>query len=219
MSETEIEKLRSSVAAVKDRLQSAATNADKRKLYSDSELLRMDVEALIQRQPDAVLNGLNDELAQISSGLALTYVYRPASPIMKLLNRIDQILRTVAVWLMLALASIFFALPCILLAPLDFILVTFGIISVYSQISVQCKIFLARTLLRVAGIHMEIEGLDLFYFGNECALACFSHASSMDGFLVTSTIPVNALTVVSADSSHIPSQRINRWSLPTLNHF
>jgi hypothetical protein len=202
MVDAEIEWLRASVSSLKSRLPGVLTNADKRRLYSDSELLLMDVDRQICKHPNAVLNGLRDELSQISAGLALTYVYRPTSTVMKVLNKVDQVVRTVAVWLLLALTSIFFALPCIMLSPLDFLLVTFGIIDVYSQISVVSKMFLAQTLLRVAGIHLVTEGLDQSYFGSDCVLACFSHASSMDGFLITSAIPVNALTVVSSRDTY-----------------
>jgi hypothetical protein len=167
-------------------------------LYADTELLVLKLNGLLRKHVnDPELLKLRDELSSVSSSLTLNYVYRTNSGIMRALSRVDQLLRMVAVWLMLALASIFFAIPCILLQPLDYLLVSCGIVSVYTQISVVCKLFLSRTILRVSGIHTVIEGAEKSHFGKECVLACFSHASSMDGFLVTSAIPVTALTVVS----------------------
>ena len=48
----------------------------------------------------------------------------------------------------------------------------------------------------VLGIHVVIKGAEEAYTGKECVLTCFSHASTMDAFLIAATIPVNALNVV-----------------------
>jgi hypothetical protein len=115
---------------------------------------------------------------------------------MKIVDRCDEVIRLVGVLLVLATSSVLVAFPCILLSPLDYLLVNFGIIDVFHQISVQVKLFLARTILLISGINVVVDGVDKKSFGKECVLTCFSHASSMDAFLLTGAIPVTALTVV-----------------------
>lgn len=194
----ELNDLTVQVGSLRKRVADSTTNNAKRHLYSEAELLLIRLERVLQRnKDDSELKQIKDELVSISSTVSLAYVQRSYSTPMKFLHKIDEILRLIGVWLMLTLASIFVALPCILLLPLDFLLVTCGIMSVYAQISVNCKLFLARTMLRLSGIYVVVEGLDVKAFGKECVLACFTHASSMDAFLTTATIPVTALTVVS----------------------
>lgn len=185
-------------SALKRRASDCITNNAKRHLYSETEFLLIRLDRALQRnKEDAELIQLRDEIVSLSSAITLSYVQRTHSTPMRILHKIDEILRLIGVWLTLTLASIFVALPCILLSPLDYILVNCGIMSVYAQISVTCKLFLSRTMLRLSGIHAVVEGLNVNTFGKECVLACFSHSSSMDAFLITSAIPVTALTVVS----------------------
>ena len=187
------------VASLKDRVALCSTNHEQRQAYSDCELLILRLEKILTVQPDdekCIM--LRDELAVMSTGMRLSYIYRPQSLLMKIVNKLDELVRLLAVWIMLTICSIFVAIPCILLTPIDYLLVKCGIISVYWQISVVCKLFLSRMILRASGIQLEIQGMKTEHFGKECVLACFSHASSMDAFLITAAIPVTALTVVSS---------------------
>jgi hypothetical protein len=186
---------------LKQRLVTCSSNAEKRVLYSDSELLLIQVEKLLSTKKQSVentegLKSARDDLIRISASIPLNYIKRESSSLMRFINKCDEILRLIGVWLLITIAALFIALPCILLSPLDFLLVKIGIIDVFSQISVQCKLFLSRTIIRISGTHMEIVGADRNYFGKDCVLACFSHSSSLDGFLTTAAIPVTALTVV-----------------------
>lgn len=185
------------VDELSNRAQLNLSNAERRILYSESELLILQIQKTLRKQSDPELLKLKDQLTRVSSSIQLHYVNRHSSSMIGAFNKVDEIVRLIAVWLLLTIASVFFALPYILLSPIDYLLVNCGIISVHYQISVVCKLFLARSLLRVSGIHLDLEGVDRSDFGKECVLACFTHASSLDAFLLSATIPVIALTVVS----------------------
>jgi hypothetical protein len=186
---------------IKKRVKTCSSNAEKVAVYSDCELLVMDIEAQITKdQTPKELVALKDELSALSGSINLSYIKRKQSAPMKIINKIDEVVRLIAVWLILAVSSVVLAIPCILLSPVDFVLVNLGVMSVYNQISVIVKLFLARLILKCSGIHVVINGLKRDSFGKECVLACFSHSSSMDAFLLTGAIPVTALTVVSKQS-------------------
>lgn len=179
----------------KQQAATCSTNKEKRILYSDVELLVVKIESSKDTSKEAT--ELKQQLSDISAGIQLGYVNRKHSLPMKIINKIDEVVRLVAVWLILAVSSVLFAIPCILLSPVDFLLVHMGVISVYNQLSVLSKLFLARSILHCSGINVVMKGVKRENFGKECVLACFSHGSSMDAFLLTAAIPVTALTVVS----------------------
>ena len=193
-----VKEISSKVDELKGRQPKCVANVEKRILYSDSELLIIAIEKLIAKNGEsAELTKFKEELAVLSESIKLGFVKRSSNFLLKLIDNIDQIVRVVGVWLILATGSVILAIPCIVLTPIDFLLVSCGLMSVYHQLSIFAKLFLARTILRVSAIFVKVEGLDRKDFGKECVLACFSHASSMDAFLLTATIPVTALTVVS----------------------
>ena len=78
--------------------------------------------------------------------------------IMYIIDRLDQFIRLIAVWLFLIIASIFISIPCILFTPIDYLLVKHKIIPVYHQISVLLKVFTAQTILRLSGIALVLHG-------------------------------------------------------------
>lgn len=210
-----IEQIRKEAEAAKAKAKSCSTNAEKMAAYSVLELLALDIDELISKDsPQSELVQLKEELSKISGSINLSYVKRRQSLPMKFLNKIDEVIRLIAVWLILAVSSVTMAIPCIFLSPVDFALVHMGVISVYQQISVQTKLFLARLILKCSGIHVEINGLKRESFGKQCVLACFSHSSSMDAFLLTGAIPVTALTVVSDNFSGVVCRvQIVSWVL------
>lgn len=212
-----IEKLRKEAEAAKKRAKACVTNADKVAAYSILELLVLDIdESMSKEKPEEELIDLKAELSKLAGSINLSYVKRKQSFPMKIVSKIDEVIRLIAVWLILAVSSVFMAIPCIFLSPIDFILVHLGVISVYHQISVIVKLFLARLILKCSGIHVEIEGLKKESFGKECALACFSHSSSMDAFLLTASIPVTALTVVRTLSPFTPLNARSHFLLLSL---
>lgn len=192
----ELSEITSKLKGFQSRAEKVVTNAEKRILYSDCELFLLKLEAI--KDASKEIEQAKTDLSKISKGITLSFVDRKHSLPMKIINKVDEIIRLLGVWMILAFSSVFLAIPCILLSPVDFALVNMGLMSVYSQISVQTKVFLARAILHCSGINVVIRGLKRESFGKECALACFSHGSSMDAFLLTAAIPVQALTVVSS---------------------
>ena len=130
--------LRESVSQLELKVQVASTNASKRRLHSESELLLIKAKELFAISPHPILSGLQDQLKNISTSLSLSHMVREFPPVVRFLHKIDGVLRMIAVWLVLALASVFFAIPCILLSPVDFIFVKIGLLPAISNI---CSLF------------------------------------------------------------------------------
>jgi len=200
-----VKELVAAAELAKKRGKSCTTNAEKVAAYAEIELLILDVDANLAKEgTNQKLEDLKNELSTLSRSINLSYVKRKQSSFMKMINKIDEVIRLIAVWLILAISSVFMAIPCIILSPVDFVLYHLGVISVYQQLSVRVKLFIARLILKCSGIHVEINGLQKESFGKECVLACFSHSSSMDAFLLTGAIPVTALTVCKSELFLIP---------------
>ena len=184
-----VKELVAAAELAKKRGKSCTTNAEKVAAYAEIELLILDVDANLAKEgTNQKLEDLKNELSTLSRSINLSYVKRKQSSFMKMINKIDEVIRLIAVWLILAISSVFMAIPCIILSPMDFVLYHMGVISV------SVKLLIARLILKCSGIHVEINGLQKESFDKECVLACFSHSSSMDAFLLTGAIPATALT-------------------------
>ena len=86
------------------------------------------------------------------------------------------------------------------------------------------KCFLSKLVLVLSGVHLEVEGLEREDgnsnnkdeegrnssntsgnpFGKECVLACFSHSSNLDAFIIYAAIPTFHHTIGKADLFAIP---------------
>ncbi|KAJ1395726.1 hypothetical protein B484DRAFT_267589, partial [Ochromonadaceae sp. CCMP2298] len=203
-----MESLAKQVEELKLRRAATNTNRERRILYSDSELLIMEIDSLNEKAGEkqgekegekvGEMEGyakLKEELEQLSAGASLDYVRRKRSLLMKVVDKVDEMLRMLAVWLILAAGSVILAFPCLILAPLDYLLVSWGVISVFNQAAVRAKILIAGSILVVSGTHVDLQGVKKELFAEQTVLGCFSHASSMDAFIITATIPVRGLTV------------------------
>lgn len=173
-------------------------NYEKRVLYSESELLLIKIEKRLGLEANNEdLIRAKECLTKISSTATIGFVDRKHSEIMCLVDKIDQIVRLISVWLCLALTSVFVALPMIILSPLENFLVKCGILSVYTKASVLCRVYIGHFILLLSGIYVVIEGVNHEHLGKEFVLTCFSHASTMDAFLIAAAIPVTSLSIVS----------------------
>jgi hypothetical protein len=194
-----IEQLRTEAIAAKKRAKACTTNVEKVSAHATLELLVLDIEDVIKENANPELIELKDELSKIAGDITLSYMNRNHSFLVRIFDKVDEFLRLIAIWLILALSSVTVAIPCIILSPLDSVLVNLGVISVYQQIAVLAKRFIAHLCLKCSGIHLVVTGMRKEAFGKECVLTCFSHSSSMDAFLLAGSIPVMALIVVSVD--------------------
>lgn len=117
---------------------------------------------------------------------------------LRVMEGIDVLLRFLSIWLFVVVSAIFFAFPCILLRPLDYVLIKTRCISPKHQISNFCKCFIATTFLKLFGTHLEVDNSAVQHmFGEESALICFTHASSLDAFILAASIPVKHFSLVS----------------------
>ena len=193
-----LKETQTTLAALKTR--PTSTNADKIKLYSDSELFLIELEELLQIADlsDLLreqLLSLKKDLDAFSKSLTLNYATSPFGAF-RLVDRFDELIRIVSVLLFLVSNTFLISLPCLLLKPLDKILVEFGILDSKHQLTVYARRFYAHSLLKLAGIHLVVEGDNDTIFGSECSLVCFSHVSTLDAFIVTATIPVHHISMV-----------------------
>lgn len=177
-----------------------STNAEKITLYSNSELALMEIDQLLQTS-ELTESLLEDalELKQgfelFSKSLILSYATSPFGSF-RLVDRIDELLRIISVLLCLVSNTFLISLPCLLLKPIDKMLVEFGVLDSKHQITVYARRFFAYSLLKLAGINLVVEGDNDSIFGSECSLVCFSHVSTLDAFIVTATIPVHHISMV-----------------------
>lgn len=176
-------------------------NYEKRKLYSKIELLLLDLRQVMEKSTNGEIDVKKLEsqiktLESLSSQLPLDYVNRNFSSLGLVIDKLYGFIRFFAVWVFLAVASVFIALPCLFLKPLDLFLVKYGLISPTSQITIMSKCFIARTIIKLSGVSLITQGLDYDTFGKDCVLVCFSHASTMDAFIISATIPVRHFTLV-----------------------
>lgn len=131
---------------------------------------------------------LKEKIEAQSKLMKLGYVKRKNANV--ILDITDQLIRLIAVWLFLITSATFIAIPCILLSSIDYFLVQANIISTKYQFANLSKIFVSKVIIKLSGIHLVVEGYDEKSYGKECVLSCFTHASSMDAFIVGATIPV-----------------------------
>ncbi len=197
------------------------SNNERRSLHCDIEYVLITIELALAKlrqtgkTEDADLVLLKSELIALSEETTkLQRIVRPTDQniILRILEVFDTVLRIISVWLFLIVTAIILAFPCILLRPVDYVLVHTGIIHPAYQISNLCKRFIAVTFLKLAGVHLvvethpEVEAL----YGLESALICFTHASSLDAFILAAVIPVHHYSLAKSDLFLIP---FFSWSL------
>ncbi len=176
-------------------------NYERRVLHADCELLCLDIEDFLKNNSDENENAKAQDFVEILTTIAvsakLKFNNRKIGVWLSIADSLDEIIRTVATYSFLALSAAFLALPCVLFRPVDFILVKYGIVGSKHQISNICKCFIGTMIIKLAGIQLVVEGLDGAMFGELCSLVCFSHASTMDAFILSAVVPVRHYSLVS----------------------
>ena len=175
------------------------TNYLRRVLHSEIELLVIEINNYVSsnHQKDVQeLEIVKEELSKYSALLRLQFIKPTAiSPVAVVIDRLDELIRFVGTWSFLIVTSIVIAVPCLLLSPLDYFLVQSGIIHPSHQINLYGKFFIANKMIQLSGIHLVVEG-DRSVYGAQNIITCFSHASSMDAFIVTATVPGRTFSMV-----------------------
>lgn len=189
------------------------TNYYRRIYYAESELMIMDIEYLLKLKTNYNFNDIElqlqeilEECTLISKQLKLQYSNKLTNNnghkrniLLYLLYKLDELSRSIAVFIFFIFSGLCLTLPCILLCirSFDTWLVRNNLISPFHQISNTVKAFISHMILRISGIELNIEGFQSDYFGKDCSIICFSHSSTIDAFVITLAIPVRHYTLVS----------------------
>ena len=177
-----------------------------RVLHANIELtvLNLEEENTDEQQNKNIKEAL-EKLRNISSSMKCGYAHRPKMGlVMMIIDKVDEFVRLIGVWSFLASMAIIFSIPALIVRGVDYMLVKLGVLPHHKQMNVAIKWFINRTILKLSGIHMVIEGLKPEHFKNDVALACFSHASTMDAFILSGTLPVQQITMVKSDLFLVP---------------
>ncbi len=171
----------------------APTNAARRRLFSELELLRLELDALGQGKGEGlrgegVWAGLQQRVEQRCRSLALVPKRGSGGP----LQWLDMANRTLAVCLAFVTYGAVLSLPILAMAMLDqALLLPLGLVDARSQPSEAIRRFIGYSFLLLTGIFVLPEGLEhLDTLQSSCWLLTFTHASNLDGFLVSMTCPV-----------------------------
>lgn len=203
------------------------SNADIIKVHATCELLKIDLEHYLAELSKSEVKDGDDhmgkkkidsdqcsvssskieleailvDLETFSQSLKLNYAYNePISPI----SRLDEILRIICVLLFLVSSSFYIALPCILLKPIERMMVEFGVMRSDALVTVALRRWTAWTLVKLAGIHLEVQGESYTTTGKQASLVCFSHVSTLDGFLTATSINAPQVSMVKYELLFIP---------------
>lgn len=181
-----------------DRAMAEKSNAERRNIYARAQLLIMDFED--SSKSDNVspeVQEKKDTLENISKNCKLVMIRQKRSGFLKFWDNITGAIRTFAVVLFLILSGVVVALPCVMLRPLEYYLLKWGVISPYNRLAVYSKHFISISILLLAGVEVITEGLQKDKFGKDCVILCFSHSSTLDAFIIGQTVPVFHRSLVS----------------------
>jgi 1-acyl-sn-glycerol-3-phosphate acyltransferase len=186
----ELEKVVASFSEKEKSDKDAVANVERRRIHADVELLRLDA-----KDP-----ALDERLDALVAKLNLVPIKRPVS----LLNNLDSFFRFCGLVACFITFASLFALPILILKPLDDFLVKNKILRANRMGSEMIKRFIGKVLLQVYGMSYIVEGRDIEFFEKHSVLLTFSHASNSDAFLLASTTPVRNFALTKKELFCIP---------------
>ena len=189
--QSDCEKVLSSLTSQK--LFTSIENAERRRLYADAALLKIEIELgnidVLQHNKDKLL----EQLSEVQSKVNLKQV-TPSSNIFSL---VDSLIRITAVWQCLFTFSFTLLVPSLVLLPFEkIVFYMLGIRSQYHSSNI-FKHFIANYILIVSGVNAKIS-----YETNEketfqdAAIVCYSHSSTIDAFLISYAISPKTYALV-----------------------
>jgi 1-acyl-sn-glycerol-3-phosphate acyltransferase len=182
------ENFKKQLETIKKEYEVAGKDTDnhfKRVMYSKIELLRLDIEESSNIDVE-FKNRTFEELNSISQQLNL----RPAQRSTNFIMKIDKILRILSSWTSLVTAATLLTIPMIILKEIDGYLVDKKIITPTEQLAEKVKRFIGKIILMTSGVCLRVEMEDPNCYGNSLVMSCFSHTSTLDAFIISSTLPV-----------------------------
>jgi 1-acyl-sn-glycerol-3-phosphate acyltransferase len=174
-----------------DDQRSKVDNKWRRSFYSDIELLRLDFIELSESENNTkvsmdAMEGVFGRMDKLIKLLKLVPVKRTR----KWWAPLEVIVRFLGVSCSIMLVGMFCSLPLLLMRAIDQLLQ----VDPFRYTSEYFKRGIAWFFLFQSGIQTKVEGLNLEDFRtSNCVLLTFSHASNIDGFLVSGTCPIRQL--------------------------
>ena len=151
------------------------TNQQRRSLYSEIELLKLDLE-------DSLNTKRKEEIEKDLLSLSNQFNLRSVSRKNAWWRSLDYIYRFIGLNALFFTSGVFLSLPVIASRILP---------SKY-KIYESLKMFVGKIFVLVSGVDVTVEGLDEKPFDRHpCTIMTFSHASNLDGFMIASTCPVS----------------------------
>lgn len=181
-----------------DRTMSERSNAERRNIYARAQLLIMDFEDSSKSENlSPEVQEKIQALENISKNCKLVMIRKKRAGLLLLWDNVTGFIRTFAVVLFLILSGVVVALPCVMLRPVEYYLLKWGVMSPFNRLAVLTKHFIATSILYMAGVEVITEGLQKDKLGKECVILCFSHSSTLDAFILGQTVPVFHRSLVS----------------------
>ena len=175
-------------------------NVIKRKLYAESELLRMDIDENPTFAQGVEGLRIKNELGKYNDTFNITATRRAK----RIYDIMDEILRLSAACFTLMTTSVFFSIPIIFINPLDYLLERCNLISSEQKIAKKLKQMICQFILLVSGIEMVVDIKDMDTFTKTRTLTFYSHGSTLDPFMIGATCPVRHVSIAKSDLFLVP---------------
>ena len=175
-------------------------NVIKRKLYAESELLRMDIDENPTFAQGVEGLRIKNELGKYNDTFNITATRRAK----RIYDILDEILRLSAACFTLMTTAVFFSIPIIFINPFDYLLERFNLISSDQKIAKKLKQMICQFILLVSGIEMVVDIKDLDTFMKTRTLTFYSHGSTLDPFMIGATCPVRHVSIAKSDLFLVP---------------
>lgn len=166
----------------------AIDNVERRILYSDLDLLNLDLlEAVLETKEPTPSNveKAHDRINSLLQKLKLVPVKRPK----RWWRSLEVVVRFIGVTCSITLVGLVCSLPLLVMRSFD----KYLRVDPFEYRSEYFKRWIAWFFLFQSGIQTEVEGLEKEHFKSNCVLMTFTHASNIDGFLVSGTCPIRQL--------------------------
>jgi len=178
---------------------SSMTNERRKQLYSQLELALLDHEldnTVCDGEGGVLDAALADRIAAIRKSLKLQPIKRPR----RWWYWLDVIYRFCGVCCGFFAISIVLSLPILVLQAVDDML---GI-DPFHRMSEKLRKFCGQFTLLLSGIVYDVHGLDNAYFAAPCVVFAFTHASNLDGLLISATCPVRHYALAKKELFFVP---------------
>ena len=196
---------------LKDSFQkeTSLTNHLKRIYHSKFELLLLEIEEneeKFQKNKEKSRNfeeeeeQIKREINELILILKLNYLTIKSS----IFTFFFDFLRLFIVILILFTSGMIISLPMLLLRVTDHFLYHLNLYQPYKVISVATKQFLGIMILFSSGIVIKSEGLEEFSISSKRNLICFTHGSTIDAFVLGSTLPIPSAVLAKKELFLLP---------------